>query len=74
MKLYGFMKHGKGTVHQAGELSPLLGRIDVVRELDNGVTVIEIRLGSPKLNARWLEPEQQPDDHRQIAASRCSSQ
>lgn len=48
MKLLGFMKNGKGTVRETGALSATSGSIDVVKELDNGVTVVEIRLGSPK--------------------------
>lgn len=51
MKLLGFMKNGKGTVHETGELSPATGSIDTIKKLDNGVTVLEIRLGSPKTEA-----------------------
>ena len=54
MKLLGFMKNGKGTVHETGELSAASGSIDIIKKLDNGVTVVEIRLGSPKMEASQL--------------------
>lgn len=52
MKLLGFMKNGKGTVHETGELSPATGSIDTIKKLDNGVTIFEIRLGSQQ-EALW---------------------
>lgn len=56
MKLLGFMKDGKGTVHEAGALQPASGSIGIVKKLDNGVTVVEIHLGKGKTKP----PRQKP--------------
>lgn len=63
MKLLGFMKNGKGTVHETGELSPATGSIDTIKRLDNGVTILEIRLGSQQ-EALWRsrKPKLQQSD------------
>jgi len=69
MKLLGFIKNGKGTVHETGELSAASGSIDVVKKLNNGVTVVEIRLGSPQ-EALWRNrkpKQQQPDESAEFS-------
>jgi len=69
MKLLGFMKNGKGTVHETGELSPATGSIDTIKKLDNGVTIVEIHLGSPQ-EALWRNrkpKQQQPDESAEFS-------
>ena len=64
MKLLGLMKNGKGTVHETGKLSAASGSIDIIKKLGNGVTVVEIRLGSQQ-EALWRSrtpKQQQPDE------------
>lgn len=45
MRLIGFMKDGKGTLQEPEELFASSGTIEVVKQMDGGVSVIEVRLG-----------------------------
>jgi len=45
MKLVGFMKNGKGTLHEPEELFAANGTIEVVKNMDGGISVVEIKIG-----------------------------
>ena len=44
MRLIGFMKNGKGTLHEPEELFAATGTIDVVSVMDGGISVVEVKL------------------------------
>mgnify|MGYP001120987976 CR=1 FL=1 len=61
MKLVGFMKNGKGTLHEPGELFAASGSIEVVKEMDGGITVIQVTLGDKGEKSR--KPYKKRDTH-----------
>jgi len=45
MRLVGFMKNGKGSLHEPEDLFAASGSIEVVKTLEGGVDVIEVNVG-----------------------------
>jgi hypothetical protein len=63
MRLVGFMKNGKGTLHEPEELFAASGSIEVVATLEGGVAVIEVNVGEmePKVKrGRKPKGEEEP--------------
>ena len=63
MRLVGFMKNGKGTLHEPEELFAASGSIEVVTTLEGGVSVIEVNVGEmePKVKrGRKPKGEEEP--------------
>lgn len=61
MKLIGLIQNGKGTIYEADQLFPAAGSIEVIKELDNGVNVVEVSLGDvktePKVRKQYKKRE-----------------
>ena len=60
MRLVGFMKNGKGTLHEPEELFAASGTIEVVKTLDGGISVIQVELNPEwKVEKRGRKPRNQ---------------
>jgi hypothetical protein len=63
MRLVGFMKNGKGTLHEQEDLFAASGSIEVVKTLEGGIDVIEVNVGEmePKVKrGRKPKGEEEP--------------
>ena len=67
MKLVGFMKNGKGTLHEPEELFATSGSIEVVKELDGGIQVIEVKLGTEVPDPKTRKPYKKRENKEEAA-------
>ena len=58
MRLIGFMKNGKGTLHEPEELFAAAGTVEVVKTLEGGISVIQVQLNPEgKVEKRGRKPK-----------------
>lgn len=69
MKLIGLIHNGKGTIYEADQLFPASGSIEVIKELDNGVTVVEVSLGDGQAEPKVRKPYKRRDKTEEPSAA-----
>ena len=61
MKFIGFCKNGKGILNEVDEPFGATATIEMVKELDGGITLFEVNVGETKARKHYKKREAQAE-------------